>query len=729
VNPLIRVALDVPLPQLFDYRCADAAAVVGARVLVPFGRRRMIGVVVERPGKSDVTEDRLKAVQRVLDRKPLLDHDTLRLLRFAADYYAYPLGAVVMTALPAALRRVLKRDGMPGGWTLSPAGRSLTATLLPARARTQQLLLEKLQASTPLPHAEAAATPALRKALHAFRAAGWVVESELDPATAAETAMPKVDVGAAAPALNTEQAAAVGATVAAFGRFQPLLLRGLTGSGKTEVYLHAAAAALQQGLQVLVLVPEIALTPQFEMLVRARFPGVGLATLHSNLAEGERVQRWQDAREGRARIVLGTRLSVFVPLPQLGLIVVDEEHDSSFKQGEGFRYSARDLAVVRASQRGIPVLLGSATPSLESWRNATEGRYRLLELRQRIHAAPPYIDCIDLRQHKTEDGLSPPLLKALRDRLAAGEQSLVFINRRGYAPVLICDSCGWLSDCPRCSARLVLHQRERRLRCHHCGHERAVPTACPDCGDADLAPLGQGTQRVETALIQHFPKARILRIDRDSTHAKQAWSDMRDRIRKRDIDILVGTQILAKGHDFPHLNLVGILNADSMLYSCDFRAAERLYALLTQVAGRAGRGTTRGQVLVQTQFPDHPLYQAMQAQDFAAYAQAQLEERRSAGFPPYVHQALLRAEAPKLDTALDFLAAAARAAAPHADGITVYDPVPAGMMRRAGRERAQLLVQCASRARLREFLGHWRQALAARSSRARWSLDVDPLDF
>ncbi len=723
---LIRVALDVPLPQLFDYRCSDAAAVVGARVLVPFGRRRMIGVIVERPQLSDVAENKLKLAQRVLDREALLDHDTLRLLHFAAEYYAYPLGAVVMTALPAALRRVPKRDPPPQGWTLSPEGQTVSADQLPPRAYAQQRLLELLRTSGTLAHAEATATPALRKALRAFCDAGWVITCEKTNPAAPAAAAIKAD---AAPALNAEQSAAVTETIAAFGRFQPLLLRGLTGSGKTEVYLHAAAAALEQGLQVLLLVPEIALTPQLEILVRARFPGIGLATLHSNLAEGERAQRWQAAREGRARIVLGTRLSVFVPLPQLGLIVVDEEHDGSFKQGEGFRYSARDLAVVRASQRGIPVLLGSATPSLESWRNATEGRYRLLELRNRINAAPPRIDYIDLRQQKSEDGLSAPLLAALSQRLAAGEQSLVFINRRGYAPVLTCGSCGWMSDCPRCSARLVLHLRERRLRCHHCGHDRAVPTTCPDCGDADLAPLGQGTQRVEAALVQRFPKARILRIDRDSTRAKQAWTEMRDRIQERDVDILVGTQILAKGHDFPHLNLVGILNADSMLYSSDFRAAERLYALLTQVAGRAGRGATRGQVLVQTQFPDHPLYQALQAQDFAAYAQAQLDERRSAGFPPYVHQALLRAEAAKIDTALDFLAAATRAATPHADGITLYDPVPAGMMRRAGRERAQLLVQCTSRARLREFLGHWQQALAASSTRARWALDVDPQDF
>jgi primosomal protein N' (replication factor Y) len=421
---------------------------------------------------------------------------------------------------------------------------------------------------------------------------------------------------------------------------------------------------------------------------------------------------------------------VFTPLPDLGLIIVDEEHDTSFKQGEGFRYSARDLAVVRARHAGVPVVLGSATPALETYRNAMDRRYQLLTLHDRINARPPVISCIDLRHEKTTDGLSARLIAAIGKRIARNEQSMVFINRRGYAPVLMCGSCGWISGCKRCSAKLVLHLRERRLRCHHCGHDSPVPTACPDCGDADLAPVGQGTQRIEAALARQFPQARILRVDRDSTRRKQAWQDMRSRIRERTVDILVGTQILAKGHDFPHLNLVGIVNADGMLYSNDFRAAERLYALLTQVAGRAGRGDRQGEVLVQTEFPDHPLYAALRDQDFDAYARSQLAERRQAGFPPYMHQALLRAEARTVDVALQFLIQAARHARHLKPAVTVYDPVPANMMRKSGRERAHLLVQSPSRNNLRAFLNAWRPHLAeTASTAARWSLDVDPAEF
>lgn len=726
MTSLIRVALDVPVARLFDYRCDDPAAVIGARVLVPFGRQRLIGIIVARPETSDVPENKLRRATSVLDREPLLHRADLQLLEFAADYYVHPLGAVVMATLPAALRRVSTRTKAPGAWTLTEAGRAITEDALPPRARAQRTLLDLLREQSVLPHTSiTAAGAATRKALQAFIAEGWVTATDAPPGAVVAAPPPGI-----APPLTTDQSGAVEAVTAALGRYQALLLLGITGSGKTEVYLHAMAIALARNSQVLLLVPEIALTPQLESLVIARFPEAMVSTLHSGLADGERAERWQAARSGRARIVLGTRLSVFTPLPDLGLIIVDEEHDSSFKQGEGFRYSARDLAVVRARQAGIPVVLGSATPALETYRNALDGRYQLLPLKNRIQAGLPAIHCVDLRQQKAEDGLSPTLIAAIGERIARHEQSMVFINRRGYAPVLMCGSCGWMSDCERCSAKLVLHLRDRRLRCHHCGHDSAVPTACPECGDADLAPIGQGTQRVEAALIHRFPKARILRIDRDTTRPKDAWPAMRNRIRERDVDILVGTQILAKGHDFPHLNLVGVINADSMLYSNDFRASERLYALLTQVAGRAGRGSLPGMVLVQTQFPDHPLYTALRDQDFDAFARTQLAERRQAGFPPYVHQALLRAEARELKTALAFLEQAAQAVAGLDSGVTIYDPVPANMMRRAGRERAQLLVQTASRAALRAFLNAWRPLLAdTESTPARWSLDVDPLDF
>ena len=723
---LIRVALDVPIARLFDYRCDDRAAQIGARVLVPFGRQKLIGIIVARPETSEVAEAKLKRAITVLDDEPLLGRADLRLLEFAADYYVHPLGAVIMATVPAALRRVRSREHAPAAYALTAAGAALDVTALPPRARAQRDLLVLLQSRHVIDHSAISALgAATRKALQTFIAQSWAQACALPQDTPA--AMP---VPSAGPTLTTEQTTATNAITAALGTYQPLLLWGITGSGKTEVYLHAIAAALARDAQVLLLVPEIALTPQLESLVIARFPGIPVATLHSGLADGERATRWQAARSGHARIVLGTRLSVFTSLPDLGLIIVDEEHDTSFKQGEGFRYSARDLAVVRARHAGVPVVLGSATPALETWRNAVDRRYRLLTLHDRINARPPVISCIDLRHEKTTDGLSARLIAAIGKRIDRNEQSMVFINRRGYAPVLMCGSCGWMSDCKRCSAKLVVHLRDRRLRCHHCGHDSAVPTACPECGDADLAPVGQGTQRIEAALVKQFPKARILRVDRDTTRRKEAWQDMRSRIRERTVDILVGTQILAKGHDFPHLNLVGVVNADGMLYSNDFRAAERLYALLTQVAGRAGRGDQQGEVLVQTEFVDHPLYAALRDQDFDTYARSLLAERQQAGFPPYVHQALLRAEARTVDIALEFLAHAARSARRLKPAVTVYDPVPANMMRKSGRERAHLLVQSSSRADLRTFLNARRPQLAeAASTAARWSLDVDPAEF
>lgn len=723
---LIRVALDVPVARLFDYRCDDRAVQIGARVLVPFGRQKLIGIIVARPNASEVPEAKLKRAISVLDAEPLLGRADLRLLEFAADYYVHPLGAVIVATVPVTLRRVPRREKTPTAYVLTVAGTAIDAATLPPRALAQRKLLALLQDQSCIAHtAISALGAATRKALQTFITQGWV-ETTIPP----QEKPAKASTPSAGPALTAEQSTAVQAITAALGTYQPILLWGITGSGKTEVYLHAIATALSRDTQVLLLVPEIALTPQLESLVIARFPGVVVATLHSGLADGERATHWQDARIGRARIVLGTRLSVFTPLPDLGLIIVDEEHDSSFKQGDGFRYSARDLAVVRARHAGVPVILGSATPALETYRNALDRRYQLLTLPERINARPPVISCVDLRHEKPVDGLSARLIAAIGKRIDRGEQSMVFINRRGYAPVLMCGSCGWISDCKRCSAKLVVHLRERRLRCHHCGHDSAVPTACPDCGDADLAPVGQGTQRIEAALVKQFPKARILRVDRDTTRRKEAWQDMRSRIRERRVDILVGTQILAKGHDFPHLNLVGVVNADGMLYSNDFRAPERLYALLTQVAGRAGRGDEQGEVLVQTEFADHPLYAALRDQDFDIYARSLLAERQQAGFPPYVHQALLRAEARTVDIALEFLEQAARRARRLSPAVTVYDPVPANMMRKSGRERAQLLVQSPSRSDLRAFLNAWRPHLAeAASTAARWSLDVDPAEF
>ena len=722
----IRVGLDVPVAQLFDYRC-DPDVRVGERVLVPFGKRQMVGVVLELTEGSAIPEDRLKRVTRILREVAPLSADDLRLVRFAADYYHYPLGQVAMNALPQRLKRAAAPPSREVRYEITAAGLKVTLDDLPPRARVKRQVLSAFHTQRALTSAEVSAiSRSARDAVSEFVERGWLARS-----TAADHDEPvRRAVAERAHTLTEAQARAVEAITAHLGRFQPLLLWGVTGSGKTEVYLQAAEAVLNRGGQVLMLVPEIALTPQLEAMVQARFPDTVIVTLHSGLNESERLGNWLAGQSGRARLLLGTRLSVFAPLPELGLIVVDEEHDTSFKQTEGFCYSARDLAIVRASQRGIPVVLGSATPALESYHNAISGRYELIELPQRVNARPPRIECIPVHPARARSGLSPRLLESIAERLRRREQSLVFINRRGYAPVLMCHSCGWLSGCHRCSAQLVLHMPARELHCHHCGHQERVPPGCPNCGNQDLSPIGQGTQRIEDTLIGHFPEARVLRIDRDSTRRKNSWSEMRERIRAREVDILVGTQILAKGHDFPHLALVAVLNADSMLYSADFRASERLYALLTQVAGRAGRGEAEGEVLIQTEFPDHPLYVALRDQDMHRYAHQLLAERGTSGFPPYVHQALLRAEASQLATALEFLEHAKRTGEEIGGEVELFDAVPAGMVRLAGRERAQLLVQSHSRPGLHAFLREWSVRLSAtKPSAARWALEVDPSEL
>jgi len=656
---IARVALDVPLDEAFDFRIPDGLeAPRGALVVVPFGRSRKVGVVVEHAASSKVSASRLRDIESLVGDVAPFKADELELFEFCAAYYQRPLGEVIAASLPPRLRQVSRRALRPSEPAAGPAG---------------------FEASTPL---------------------------------------------------NAEQRSALEAVRTVTG-FQAVLLHGVTGSGKTEVYLHLIADALARRQQALMLVPEIGLTPQFEARVRARFPGARLAAAHSGLSLGERAQAWIDAQSGAAQVVLGTRSAVFMPFKALGLVVVDEEHDASYKQQESLRYSARDVAVRRAQRLGIPVVLGSATPSLESMANAAEGRYARARLRERAAsgAAMPAVRTIDTRADRPVEGLSHALLLALRERLTRGEQSLVFVNRRGFAPVLYCAACTWHSTCKRCSANLVLHRREDELRCHHCGRRERVPAACPDCGTEDLAPVGQGTQRVEEALAGVLTGARIARVDRDSTTRKGSLGKVLEEIRAGRIDVLVGTQMLAKGHDYPALTLVGVLGADNALFSADFRAAERLHAQLVQVAGRAGRADRPGEVLIQTDFPYHPLYAAVASHDFDRFAAQSLEERRLAGFPPYAHLALLRAESKKAGEALEFLGQAGRLARRAGEGVEVFDPVPAALERKAGFERAQLLVRAPSRQALQPFLRAWRLALTARDQRrVRWSLDVDPLE-
>jgi len=552
---------------------------------------------------------------------------------------------------------------------------------------------------------------------------GWITVQPVSAARVTDTA--KI------PALTSGQASAVDAITASNQQFDTWLLHGVTGSGKTEIYLRIIEPMLAQDKQTLVLIPEISLTPQLEAIFRNRFPAVPLVSLHSGLNDTERLSGWLQAQSGAAKIILGTRLAVFTPLPNLGLIIVDEEQDSSFKQQDGLRYSARDLAIFRGKQANIPVVLGSATPSLESYHHALTGRYRHVRLLSRAvqNAALPSIRCIDTRINKTQDGLSQPLLQALDQCLKEKHQSLIFLNRRGYAPVLLCKSCGWSAACQRCSSRLVVHLRDKKLSCHHCGHQAQFPRACPHCGNQDITPFGQGTQRVEETLAAHFPSARILRIDRDSTRRKHAWQEILHAIQTQQVDILIGTQLLAKGHDFSNLALVGILNADNALYSTDFRASERLFAQLMQVAGRAGRANVAGHVLIQTEFPEHPLYQSLRQHNYDALAQTLLAERKIAGFPPYVYQALLRAEAHDIRIVLDFLDQA-KQLAQSLETVELFDPVPAHMVRLKGLERGHVLVQSASRKHLQAFLTGWYEKLMTLpSQKVRWVLDVDPLEF
>ncbi len=675
---ILRVALDTPLDFCFDYLWQMDAVhplpLAGQLVVVPFGRREVVGVVTAIAATTEVAADKLKLALAVRRELPPLGAAWQALCGFAADYYQRPLGEVMLPGLPKNLRAIK--------------------------------------------------TTALDKAL--VRAARPRPAHDATPATVQ--------------ALNPSQRHAA-TTIAAARGFVPTLLYGVTGSGKTEVYLQAAAAILNASedgdatpAQVLIMVPEINLTPQLEASVRSRFPGVAVATLHSSLAEGERLAHWLAGHLGQARIILGTRLAILASLPNLKLIIVDEEHDPSYKQQEGLRYSARDLAVWRAHQLAIPIVLGSATPSLETWHHAQSGRYRRLELRERAvkDAVLPKVLLIDTARDKPVEGLTAMLIAAIRQRLARGEQSLLFLNRRGYAPVVACDACGWISNCPRCTAFMVLHKLDRQLRCHHCGLEQRTPRNCPTCGNVDIQPLGRGTQRVEEGLQALFPQARILRIDADSTRRKGSAQAAFEQVHSGAVDILVGTQMVAKGHDFRNLTLVGVLNPDTALFSHDYRASERLFAQLMQVAGRAGRQArsaegSASEVLIQTQYPQHPLFAAVMAHDYDAFAGSLLEERRQAGLPPFIFQALLRAEARELSVALAFLQQAATCVVQ--DGIIINDPIPMSMTRVANVDRAQLLVESVSRPGLQQFLKTWLAALRAMNSRVRWSLEVDPVDI
>ena len=685
----------------------------------------VLGVAME----SDLPHGKLKSIRRVLDVEPLLPPTLMELLTWASAYYHYPIGEVMATALPVLLRR-----GLPA----TAAGEkyyALTdaACQLPPEAFKRSPLQQRL-VQTLREHAEGLSAVALAEVVKNWRDAMKRLEARGFIRVTEKPCLPAKPAGQhSAPQLSAAQEEAGAAIQAAAGNFQCLLLLGVTGSGKTEVYLRAIEEVMARGGQVLVLVPEIGLTPQLVTRFEGRL-NAPVAVMHSGLNDSERLCAWQMARTGQAAVVIGTRSAVFTPMPKLALIIIDEEHDASFKQQDGFRYHARDVAIKRARLENLPVLLGSATPALESLHNAQQGRYQLLSLPERTGAAqPPRVALLDLKRLKLNEGISPPLVEALHERLQRKEQSLLFLNRRGFAPVLMCHDCGWLAPCKRCDARLTIHQRSHKLRCHHCGAEAPLPATCPSCGSGNLHGIGEGTERIESALARLFPQARIERIDRDSTRRKGSLEEKLRRVHAGEADILVGTQMLAKGHDFPNLTLVGVLNADQGLYSADFRSEERLVQQLVQVAGRAGRADKPGEVLIQTHHPDNPVFAALAHHDYREFGNYALAERAAAQYPPFAHLALLRAESPKPDAALAFL----RAAHSHAQTLVeaevmhLMDPVPSPMERRAGRYRAQLLVQAGERKALHDFLNAWLIQLEAEKlgRKVRWSLDVDPVEM
>ena len=725
---ILRIAVPSPLFRHFDYlppAPVDVQALQpGIRVRVPFGRRKIVGILLEVRSESDIDRSRLKPALAILDTEPLISDDVLAMALWASAYYHHPVGETLSAALPTLLRsgEVLP-ELRPVGWRLTATGNDVDITGL-TRAPRQAAVMQALQQHPDgLPRGKLDATAATLKTLQEKH---WIEACVIEPCTG-DASKP----GEPPHTLNPAQRDAVSGICGGLGEFHAFLLEGVTGSGKTEVYLQVIAEVIASGRQTLVLVPEIGLTPQLVDRFQRRFRAP-VAVLHSGLAERERLMAWQQARSGKAGVIIGTRSAIFTPLARPGLLVIDEEHDSSLKQQEGLRYSARDLAVWRARRLGIPVVLGSATPSLESLYNVGQERYRHLLLPERTGAAQmPAFSIIDVRKQPLDQGLSRALLNRIHRHLEADGQVLLFLNRRGFAPTLICHECGWIAECRRCDARMTLHQREQELRCHHCGSQRPIDRTCPGCGGSDLRALGQGTERVADVLASQFPDVESLRIDRDTTRRKGELASHLARAESGQARILLGTQMLAKGHHFPGVTLAAILNVDQGLFGTDFRSSERMAQLIVQVAGRAGRDDRPGEVVIQTHHPDHPLLLQLIHQGYPAFARAALAERQAAGLPPASYLALIRAEAARQPAPLDFLEGVRqRIEQKNSGGLEVWGPVPATMERRAGRFRAQLLLQSNSRGKLQQALGTLVRELeqSKEARQVRWSVDVDPAD-
>jgi primosomal protein N' (replication factor Y) len=726
------LAIPAPLHKGFDYRAPQspfAAPTPGIRVLVPFGRRKTIGILLETRGESAIGNDKLKTALQAIDASPVLTPDLLALGRWASDYYHHPVGEVLQHMLPTLLRR--GEQAVPqteSVWRTSALGAAYDAGTL-AKAPKQQVLLRLLQQ-----HPAGLTSELLNgymaqwhTPMRALRKKELALQESVAVAPLASGNTRELP-----PELNAGQRQAIESVCGTLDQFNRWLLEGVTGSGKTEVYLHIIEQVLARGRQALVLVPEIALTPQLLQRFEARLP-VTIAVMHSHLSDRQRLNAWVAAGNNEARVIIGTRSAIFMPLARPGVIIVDEEHDHSFKQQDGWRYHARDLAIVRAQQLNIPILLGSATPSLESLYNSQQSRYRWLHLPDRAgHAQMPRIAVIDARQTPADKPLSPALEQRMRQHLDAGNQALIFLNRRGYAPVYICHDCGWHAECRRCDAHMTVHRASKRLRCHHCGAEQNLDTACPACNSGNLLILGLGTEQVEDYCSRHFPGHAIVRIDRDTTRRKGSLEQSLQQAQNGAARILIGTQMLAKGHHFPRVTLVGILGIDQALFSADFRGTEYMAQLVTQVSGRAGRATQPGEVLIESHQPQHPLLHLLITRSYRSFADAALEERRAAALPPYTRMALVRAEAPAARTALQFLSALRGQLQPIINAtVTLLGPAPAPMERRAGRYRAQLLLQSSQARALHgalDCITRIMENLPERRS-VRWSIDVDPVEM
>ena len=721
----LRIALPGPFSYFFDYLppkdVSIATCHLGSRMLVPFGRQHKIGIIVDHASKTDIAPTKIRRADQLLDATPFIQTEDLDYLRWVAEYYHYPLGDVILAAFPARLRK--KPCALP---YTDQACRlivdSATAQAAVARAPRQQVILKALL-KNPMYSALQAQHKDAKKIIGCLHQKGLISISD-------DTPEPHKPVSTAADyPLNAEQNTVIQAIQSTFGQFQVHLLVGVTGSGKTEVYLQLADQALQRGQSVLILVPEIGLTPQLAERYNARFSN-DVSVIHSGLTDNARERAWQLNRLGITPCIVGTRSTILNPIPRLGLIIVDEEHEPAYKQQDGLRYSARDMAIVRAQRAHCPVILGTATPSLESFHNVHIGRYQHHAMQQRAGSAkPPQLSMLDIRDQPLQAGISEPLRDALQATLAAGDQAMIYLNRRGYAPVLTCYSCGWVSECDQCDAYQTLHRTAAQLRCHHCGAIHPIPTTCPDCGQQDLHPLGQGTEKVSDYLQDMFPNVPLIRFDRDATSRKGSLQKLITQVHTTGAAILVGTQMLAKGHHFPRVTLVGVLDADSGLYSADFRGSERMAQLLMQVAGRAGRGEKPGQVLIQSRQPEHPMLLTLLREGYTAFTQIALSERRAANYPPYSHQILIRAEARKPEPPVAFLNSLAAWIGQQQTPVESWGPVPAPMARRVGKYHAQLLLQAKQRQplhQLAQYIGHYlREHPPIRN--VQWHMDVDPL--